>query len=206
MTNQNLTQAIMIRNKDNEDISIHKTTWPFGETERTEEFLILFQQAGIGGRLIPGHLDEVGEFTPLNRYNIQTKIVDDEQRLDLLPTFFGFDCVNVENTIYRFMRLLTPFYDGGFWEFMQLSNGGFYMYCTGSGTYQMEWEMNGFSGEVSNETAGIIVTLFTLSNLSMYYYEKEKIKMYEKCCELHWKLYDYAKQLDDYPLIRQAID
>lgn len=71
------------------------------------------------------------------------KLTDYEERLMFMPKFFGQYWLFVENHTYNWMRKLSPenksqylssaldkieaHYDGGEWDFYELSNGGYFM-------------------------------------------------------------------------------
>ena len=82
-----------------------------------------------------------------------------------LPRHFGQRLLIFEGAVYDFMRRFAPDYDGGFWQFYELSNGGFYMAPDG-GTFRLSVDTNGYEGEMSADAAGITVCLFACSHLS----------------------------------------
>jgi hypothetical protein len=61
---------------------------------------------------------------------------------------------------------LTPKYSGGYWRFLELGNGGFYMAPQARGRFEIRMEGNGFEGEMSADAAGITACLFVFSHLS----------------------------------------
>lgn len=97
---------------------------------------------------------------------VTAKKVDDEQRLEFLPKFFGEPrMMRGEQLVYSWMECLTKDYSGGYWEFYTLSNGGFYLAPSGKSHYQFEIDTNGFSGLLSSDAAGIVATLFAIGHL-----------------------------------------
>lgn len=48
---------------------------------------------------------------------------------------------------------LSEDYNGGFWNFYTLTNGGFYMAPAGDKRMRLEVDGNGFSGEMSADAA-----------------------------------------------------
>jgi hypothetical protein len=94
--------------------------------------------------------------------------VPTHQRLRFLPKHFGLSMLHVEQRIYEQMRELAPAYDGGYWEYWDLSNGGCYVVPPGN-EYRIAQPSNFFDGTVSAEAAGIIVTLYVMSHLSFAY-------------------------------------
>lgn len=96
-------------------------------------------------------------------------------RLDFLPRHFGRrDMLVVENTVYNQLRALCAQYQGGYWEFYDLSNGGCYLAPRGT-EYRLFCEGNGFEATVSADAAGIIATLHALSHLSFKFQDSTLI-------------------------------
>ncbi len=63
---------------------------------------------------------------------ITAQQVEETARMDFLPTVFGSRLMmHGEAQVYAWMRKLSADYKGGFWQFYNLSNGGFYMAPTG---------------------------------------------------------------------------
>jgi hypothetical protein len=96
---------------------------------------------------------------------IDARRVDDSRRLATLPRYFGHRLMMFESTVYNFMHRLALDYRGGFWQFYELSNGGFYM-APDRGQYRFCVETNGYEGVLSADAAGITVCLFACSHLS----------------------------------------
>jgi hypothetical protein len=98
---------------------------------------------------------------------IGARRVDESQRPRTLPRYFGDRMIKFESTVYDFMHRFAPDYLGGFWQFYDLSNGGFYM-APDRGTYRLRVDSNGYEGDMSADAAGITVCLFTCSHLSFH--------------------------------------
>jgi len=95
-------------------------------------------------------------------------LVSDVDRLDFLPTFFGTRLMmRGEAMVYDWMGQLCADYHGGFWNFYTLSNGGGYMAPSNAEPMKLRVDGNDFEGAMSADTAGIVATLFTLSQLSI---------------------------------------
>jgi hypothetical protein len=125
--------------------------------------------------------------------------VSDAKRLEALPKHFANRALTVESYIFRYLHELAPAYRGGFWNFHELSNGGFYMAPVG-GPLRIEVLGNGFEGTLSAEAAGITVCLFAYSHLSFRYPEEE-------CFARHFHaLREYALSHEEQRAIFQAID
>lgn len=93
------------------------------------------------------------------------QLLDDDQRLSISAEIFGYDFVKLEMTVYAITDNLSPEYNGGFWKFFSLSNGGFYMSPDFDGNFSVTCE-NGFSGSVSGDALGVIACLYAYSHLS----------------------------------------
>lgn len=88
---------------------------------------------------------------------ITASIVPAEQRMDFLPKHFGARAMmKFEMSVYDWMGNLCPSYRGGYWNYVELSNGGAFMYPAGVDAFEVTVEGNGFHGTVSAEVAGII--------------------------------------------------
>ena len=95
--------------------------------------------------------------------------VEDSERLMTLPRHFGNRLLVLEGTVYDFMRRFAPDYRGGFWNFYELSTGGFYMAPEHEGSFRFAIDSNGYEGEMSADAAGITVCLCAYSHLSFRY-------------------------------------
>lgn len=111
-----------------------------------------------------------------------------QARLTFLPSKLGRYYIVFENAIYNWMTRNAVAYNGGYWDFYTLSNGGFYLQPTKG---YMLTSPNGFMDDVSAQEAGIIVTLMMLSHFSFVTYEKE----HHEDCE---RISAYFHQLRDF--------
>jgi hypothetical protein len=91
--------------------------------------------------------------------------LDDSRRLQALPRYFGDRMMRFEAAVFGFMHRFSPDYRGGFWQFYELSNQGFYM-APDRGSYRFTIDTNGYDGVLSADAAGITVCLFACSHLS----------------------------------------
>ena len=87
------------------------------------------------------------------------------QRLYFLPHYLGRAHAAFQNRLFYFAKQLLEPYDGGYWEFYHLSNGGFVMALDDDEAITVN-SPNGSSAAVDAETASIVVCLMTLSDLS----------------------------------------
>ncbi len=97
---------------------------------------------------------------------ITASVVPVERRVDFLPQHFGArTMIKFEMSVYVWTGNLCPSYRGGFWNYVELSNGGAFMHPTGLDEFQFTVKGNGFHGTVSAEVAGIIATTFALNGM-----------------------------------------
>ncbi|MCP5232716.1 MAG: antirestriction protein [Zoogloeaceae bacterium] len=97
---------------------------------------------------------------------ITASIVPGEKRMDFLPQHFSARAmIKFEMSVYDWMGSLCPSYRGGFWNYVELSNGGAFMYPAGVDAFEFTVAGNGFHGTVTAEVAGIIATTFALNGM-----------------------------------------
>ena len=97
---------------------------------------------------------------------VVASLVADTARLLTLPRHFGSHLLVAETTIFAWLRELSADYQGGYWHFYELSNGGFYMAPDLSERLRIEVIGNGYRGPLSADAAGITACLFAYSHLS----------------------------------------
>jgi hypothetical protein len=93
----------------------------------------------------------------------------DAKRLQFLPRHFHLWCLKVESAVFDQLQRLSP--DYRYWVFYDLSNGGCFM-APSQGAFCIE-APNGFSATVDPETAGIIASLYALSQLAFEFPTKD---------------------------------
>ncbi|OFA00204.1 antirestriction protein [Duganella sp. HH101] len=104
----------------------------------------------------------------LNGGRITATLLSPAARLQALPRHFGPLFTTVENCVYDTMRHLCAAYRGDFWDFYELSNGGFYMVPTGADHYRLFCPGNGYEGTLSAEATGLAVCAMAYSQLSFW--------------------------------------
>ncbi|TDP74075.1 antirestriction protein [Roseateles toxinivorans] len=92
--------------------------------------------------------------------------LSDQLRVKHTADLFGIHFpMRLEPTIFGLAGQLSPDYDGGFWHFHALSNGGFYMAPARDTKFSVLSE-NGFDGSMSADAFGITVCLYAYSLLA----------------------------------------
>ena len=95
-----------------------------------------------------------------------TKVAD-EDRLNFWLRHVGMaKMLAFERHVYCWMRRLCPHYDGAYWNFYDLSNGGFYIAPADEKKMWLTWPGNYFNDEMSADAAGIVVTLYALTDFA----------------------------------------
>lgn len=115
-------------------------------------------------------------------------IVSEGDRLNVIPRHFGRYFTVFEANVFGTVGGLFKKYTGGYWEFVELSNGGMFMYpLVGYKKVFLENNMNMNSAELSPRAAGVAVCLIVLSGLSFEYPDSSFAKHY---CALRDYAYD----------------
>ena len=97
---------------------------------------------------------------------ISSHIVPEADRMDFVDTLFGIHYVlKLEPAVFTMAGRLAPNYNGGYWQFYALSNGGFYMAPRTDTIFDVNAD-NGFLGQLSGDALGLTACLYAFSNLS----------------------------------------
>lgn len=98
---------------------------------------------------------------------ITATVVPDHARMAFLPRVFGSRHYPAgESAVFDWMKALCPAYSGGFWDFVDLSNGGFYLRLrTDKAHFDVFVDGSGFEGRLSPDAASIVATMFAINQL-----------------------------------------
>lgn len=97
---------------------------------------------------------------------ITAQLLEGTQRVSHTASVFGINFpFKLEPTVFAMADRLAPAYNGGFWDFYELSNQGFYMAPASGRPFKVQ-SMNGFEGNLSADALGITACLFAYSQLS----------------------------------------
>jgi len=133
---------------------------------------------------------------------ITKETVPNKERSEITNTLFGNDFpLKIEPTIYNICSNQALGYNGGYWEFYQLSNGGFYMAPNDQKTYQMSCP-NYFQGELSADALGVMACLVAFSHLSF----SKDLKMAKTCAQHFYLLREYVEYHPEAIALYGAID
>ena len=97
--------------------------------------------------------------------SVNATIVADADRLDFFPTFFGKYFMAGENLLYVHADRFVEEYQGGYWNFYTLSNGGFFAALDTDKEQHVVVADNYCSERMSAEAAGVTLMLFVLGRL-----------------------------------------
>jgi hypothetical protein len=132
---------------------------------------------------------------------ITSKVVAEKARMSFVDNLMGLSYVLIyEPAVFQFAEILSESYDCGYWDFISVSNGAFYMVPRDKTTYAVSSE-NGFEGNLSHDAFGIVVALFSYSSLSF-----SKGAFAEICARQYYLLRDFACQHKESRSILAAID
>ena len=97
---------------------------------------------------------------------ITADLVSDEMRLQFWPEHFGKipQWMLLEPRAFAWMDRLCGTYNGGYWNYYTLSNGGAFIAPDSEDNWAMFNKLNGNSTEMSSEAAGITVCLLNWSH------------------------------------------
>ncbi|MDP3818294.1 MAG: antirestriction protein [Methylotenera sp.] len=133
---------------------------------------------------------------------ITRKLVQNNQRIEVTAELFGmYFPVQLEPYVYSITGNIAFEYNGGYWEFYQLSNGGFYMAPSTDILYQVSCE-NGYEGKLSADSLGITACLYAYSHLSF----SNNPALAEICAQQYQCLREYMLEHKEVRCILGAID
>ncbi len=130
---------------------------------------------------------------------ITKTLVKDNKRLDFLPHFVGDNFLRYEQMIYGGMDRFCKEYNGGYWQYYTLSNGGFLMVLDENKRFSVECLTNYYDGNMSAEAVSIGVNLY-VQNVFAWEVNAERFS------EAFYCLRDYAAQHDEAREIFAFID
>lgn len=126
--------------------------------------------------------------------------VGEDARLDFLPRYCGPLFGVVQSAVFNALtELSVGACQGGYWEFYELSNGGFFMAPIRKDNIRIVCTGNGYDGGMTPEAAGITATMFAIGRVLFQFPQDE-------LCEHYYRLRDYAMDHDEAWSILAAID
>jgi hypothetical protein len=133
---------------------------------------------------------------------ITRKQVPNNKRIQHTAKLFGLNFpLQLEPLVYTITDNIADEYNGGYWEFYTLSNGGLYMAPHSDTPFNVSCE-NGFEGVLSADALGIAACLYAYSLLSF----NGKSGFDETCAQHYHLLRDYMLDHPEAGAIFGAID
>ncbi|MGD8630345.1 MAG: antirestriction protein [Gammaproteobacteria bacterium] len=97
---------------------------------------------------------------------VTRELVPEDRRLAVAERLFGVHFpLRLEPVIYGITERMAEDYSGGYWDFYQLSNGGFYMAPSSDRRFSVSCD-NMYQGDLSGDALGITACLYAYSHLS----------------------------------------
>ena len=132
---------------------------------------------------------------------ITSQVVPELERMATVDKLFGIQYVlKLEPTVFRMAENIAPAYNGAYWNFYTISNGGFYMAPRGDTIFAVSCE-NGFEGNLSADAFGIAACLYGFSHLSF-----GDDAFAETCADQYHMLREYMFQHPEVKAILRTID
>jgi hypothetical protein len=133
---------------------------------------------------------------------ITRQLIAENLRVEHTVALFGIQFpLSLEPSIYTITGSMAPAYQGGYWHFYTLSNGGFYMAPHSKRQYQVICD-NGFEGQLSADALGITACLYAYSHLSF----NDNQKYAEVCAQHYHLLREFMLEHQEAGNILRAID
>jgi hypothetical protein len=137
----------------------------------------------------------------MTTHTITNTTVPESERLTIVDGLFGIAyMLKLEPAVFSIAEALASEYTGGYWEFYDLSNGGFYMAPRHDTEFTVSCE-NGFQGKLSPDAFGISVCLYAFSELSFV-----GDRMAQTCAQQYHLLREYVAQHPEASVIYRTID
>jgi len=133
---------------------------------------------------------------------ITKKLVTVQKWCSHTTTLFGLNFpMRLEPAVYGLTENMSEDYHGGYWDFWELSNGGFYMSPNSHNTFKVSC-MNDYVGEMSGDALGITACLYAYSHLSF----GQESQFTDTCAQQYHWLREYALDHDEAGDIFRAVD
>ncbi|MDR4699285.1 antirestriction protein ArdB [Klebsiella quasipneumoniae] len=125
---------------------------------------------------------------------ITARYISENARMNFMPAAFRGAFFSAERVIQSFLNRYAKDYQGGYWEYLQASNGAFFMEAP-----QPLWLSlpNYFEGECSAREVGIIVCLYAYSYFCGLAYEEGKAELNETMANRYHLLREYVNTLEN---------
>lgn len=140
---------------------------------------------------------------PEDPSSIERRVVSEAERPLFLTTHAGSYYMQMEILAYRIASAQSN-YNGGYWEFYELGNGGWYMAPQSDDVLEFRCP-NGFGGKLSSDAAGVAISLIAINILLWTVYEADPA-LGQKLNDAFYALREYAAQHKEAAEIFGVID
>ena len=125
---------------------------------------------------------------------ITARYISENARMNFMPAAFRGAFFSADHFIQSFLNRYAKDSQGGYWEYLQASNGAFFMEAP-----QPLWLSlpNYFEGECSAREVGIIVCLYAYSYFCGLAYEEGKAELNETMANRYHLLREYVNTLEN---------
>lgn len=132
---------------------------------------------------------------------VTAHLVPDADRVQYTSKLFGINFpMNLEPAVFDMAGHLAVDYNGGYWLFYALSNGGFYMAPRSDTIFNVACD-NGYEGRLTGDALGIVACLYAYSHLSF-----QENALAAICADQYHLLRDFMMEHREARAILRAID
>ena len=124
---------------------------------------------------------------------ITARYISEHARINFMPAAFHSAFLSADLYIQSFLNRYAKDYQGGYWEFLQASNGAFFLEAPASLWLSLP---NYFEDECSPREVGLIVCLYAYSYFSALAYEEGKAELTETMANRYHLLREYVNTLE----------
>lgn len=113
---------------------------------------------------------------------VTATLVPWSERGGTFETYFGIPrCIDAERLLYTYAQRYIRGYQGGLWDFYQLSNGGFYAVLkTEESRLRVINPQNHYDGTMTPDAAGLALMVMVSNHLSLQFNSVEIDRLYKK--------------------------
>ena len=98
--------------------------------------------------------------TEASLLTVTRELVPEDRRMDVVEKLFGTAFpLQLEPVVYGITDRMVENYNGGYWDFYTLSNGGFYMAPSEDREFHVKCQ-NMYEGDLSADALGIVGASF----------------------------------------------
>ena len=129
-------------------------------------------------------------------------LVAEGDRITCIEDIFGILFpMRIEPFIYSITEHISGDYNGGYWHYNTINNGGFYMYPESGEMFHVICS-NGFIGDVTGEVLGVSACMYAYSHLSF----SEDQQLSALCSNHYYLLREYVYGMDQVDVVMAICD